>query len=76
MTQVWVVVEGMDHEGGSVLSVHATQDGANRAAEQAFASHGYGTQVDEFEQGIDDDGLFYGHAYCFYTQVERHEVVS
>lgn len=35
MTYVWVLMTGEDYEGGTLLSMHATEEGARKAAMKA-----------------------------------------
>jgi hypothetical protein len=38
--QVYLLIESVEHEGDIVLSAHATEPGAAKAADTAFPSHG------------------------------------
>ena len=59
---VYILFNGVDHEGGSVISVHKTKEGANKSAQEYAQKYGYSSYKGYWSNG------------CAYVEVQEMEL--
>ncbi|MFF9310000.1 hypothetical protein ACF1BS_03725 [Streptomyces sp. NPDC014748] len=69
---VWILSQGEDHEGGTVLGVYASKE----AAKGPFAEAARNIPFDLDAAWQDDDGAVHAHGGCDWVSLKPHQVVT
>lgn len=69
---VWVLSQGEDHEGGTVLGVYASKE----AAKGPFSEAARSIPFDLDAAWQDEDGAVHAHGGCDWVSLEPHMVIS
>ena len=76
MSEVWILEEGEDYEGGRVLGVYGTKEAAFADfAAQAASLHGrFSMGIDQAEQSA--DGSLRLHSGCDWLTLTPHAIIT
>ncbi|MFF8589972.1 hypothetical protein ACF061_00790 [Streptomyces sp. NPDC015220] len=69
---VWILSQGEDHEGGTVLGVYANKE----AAKGPFVEAAKRIPFDLDSAWQDDDGAVHAHGGCDWVSLEPHPLIT